>query len=105
MIILRGETVRARGHFMRGKYLKLNVNPGEDNLCALCNAYAPLGEDKSEVLSYELEKLLFKNGLFGYRADGFGILFNRQGGVNQWMITCKGKTVVLKLMNHISDSY
>ena len=90
---------------MRGKYLKLNVNPGEDNLCALCNAYAPLGEEKSEVLSYDLEKLLFKNGLFGYRADGFGILFNRQGGVNQWMIICQGETVVLLSLTLISYSY
>ena len=75
---------------MRGMYLKLNVNAGEDDLCAICNAYAPLSQNKSEVLSYHLEKILFKNGLFAYKGDGFGILFNRQGGVNQWMIICKG---------------
>lgn len=82
--------MRAQGRFMRGKYLKLNLNPGEDDICCLCNAYAPLAQEKSEVLSYHLEKLLFKNGLFGYRGNAFGIVFNRQGGVNQWMIVCKG---------------
>ena len=75
---------------MRGKYIKLNVNAGEDDICALCNAYAPLAENKSEILSYDLEKLLFKNGILNHRGDGFGLLFNRDGGVNHWMIICQG---------------
>ena len=76
---------------MRGKYIKLNVSPGENDICALCNAFAPLAENKSEILSFDLEKLLFKNGILNHRSDGFGILFNRDGGLNDWMIICKGK--------------
>ena len=90
--------MRANSHFMRGKYLKLDVNPGENDHCGLCNGFAPLAENKSEILSFHLEKLLFKNGLFEHRADGFGILFDRQGGVNEWMIICKGTlTMPLKI--------
>lgn len=86
---------------MRGKYLKLDVNPGENDHCGLCNGYAPLADDKSEILSYQLEKLLFKNGLFDHRADGFGILFDRQGGVNEWMIICRGSFMIfLKKCEH-----
>ena len=90
---------------MRGKYLKLDVNPGENDHCGLCNGYAPLADDKSEILSYHLEKLLFKNGLFDHRADGFGILFDRQGGVNEWMVICKGSFMIFleKYENFYSD--
>ena len=87
----RGQTVRARGHFMRGKYLKLQVASGEDDHCAICNSFAPLGQHMSEILSFDLEKLLFKNAIMDNRGDGFGILFDRNGGTNHWMIACKGK--------------
>ena len=87
----RGQTIRARGHFMRGKYLKLEVISGEDDHCAVCNSFAPLAQNQSEVLSYELEKLLFKNAFIENRGDGFGILFNRNGGVNEWMLVCRGE--------------
>ena len=84
-----GRAVKGNSYFMQGKYLILQINDGETNICALCNMYAPLDEGKSEQLSFELQKKLFRNGMLEQRGDGFGICYNRQGGLNQWQIICK----------------
>ena len=85
----RGRPVRAKSHFMNGKYLRLAMTNGEDDNCALCNQHAPLANDQSEILSFDLEKLLWRNGFFEQRGDGFGISFERNGGVNGWQVVCK----------------
>ena len=85
----RGRPVRAKSHFMTGKYLRLAMTNGEDDDCALCNVHAPLATGQSEILSFQLEKLLWRNGLFSQRGDGFGISFERNGGVNGWQVICK----------------
>ena len=84
-----GRAVRASSVFMHGKYLILPIQPGETNVCALCQMYSPLDEDKSEILSYELEKKLYRNGVLESRGDGFGISYSRQRGQNQWQVICK----------------
>ena len=89
IIARRGRPVRAKSHFMNGKYLRLAMTNGEDDNCALCNQHAPLASGQSEILSFELEKLLWRNGFFEQRGDGFGISFERNGGVNGWQVCCK----------------
>ena len=74
---------------MKGKYLILQCRPGDSGICSLCNSFAPLAADESELLSFQLEKRLFKNGMLECRADGFGICFDRQRGINQWQIVCR----------------
>lgn len=84
-----GRAVRAKTHFMHGRFIRLPCQPGESDNCAICNHYAPYNEEKSEILSYELEKRLFRNGILESRGDGLGLTYDRQGGLNQWQIVCK----------------
>ena len=84
-----GRAVKGNSYFMQGLYIILPVQPGENDICALCNSYAPLDENKSEILSYELEKRIFRNGVLESRGSGFGISFDRQGGLAQWQIVCR----------------
>ena len=85
----RGRPVRAQSNFMNGKYLRLAITDGVEDTCALCNHYAPLASNLSEVLSFDLEKVLWRNGIYDHRGDGFGISFVRSGGLNSWQIVCK----------------
>ena len=85
----RGRPVRAQSNFMKGKYIRLDMTDGQEDSCALCNHYAPLAANLSEVLSFDLEKILWRNGIYDHRGDGFGISFVRSGGLNSWQIVCK----------------